>query len=104
MVDRGCMDLYAGHFIVYRCHKGGNQFLAFAKSGQIATNLAEMCVGVTTNRDAPTVVDCDNSQKSQYWNYDVEVIICIRLQESPTKYSCAIQFALSAPKFFMKIY
>lgn len=99
------MDLFSGRFIVYSCHKGSNQFLAFAKSGQIVTVLAEMCVGVTTDRDAPIIVDCDNNQKSQLWQYNDEVvgIGCDNFSRSECSFSKFIFFLLKQDKLISHV-
>lgn len=59
---------------LYECHEGaGNQFFAFAKSGEIITTFEEDCVGA---KDKQVVkVNCAKDDKSQLWSYNEKVLI-----------------------------
>lgn len=69
-----CLDTYTGlngNLMLYECHgAGGNQFMAFEKSGHLLT-INEYCVGA--NDKSVILVHCSESNKSQLWNYDNEV-------------------------------
>lgn len=51
---------------------GGNQFFAFAKSGQIIT-AEELCVGVSDDESSVTLVSCSEHDSYQLWKYEVNV-------------------------------
>lgn len=57
---------------LWSCHGyGGNQFFAYAKSGQFVT-VEELCIGVNLVEEA-VLVRCSDSDTAQLWNYDKEV-------------------------------
>lgn len=59
--------------ITYKCHGfAGNQFFAFATSGQIV-HAEEVCVG--HRNETVVFVECSEQQKSQLWDYNSEVKI-----------------------------
>lgn len=58
---------------LYNCHEGGgNQFFAFAKSGEIITVVEENCVGAKD--DMVVGVGCSKNDTSQLWNYVPKVL------------------------------
>lgn len=60
---------------MYDCHgMGGNQFLAFAKDQHIITT-EERCIGGNGNKKTVFSVECSESDASQKWKYDKEVLI-----------------------------
>lgn len=70
--DESCLDIYTtelyGQLATFGCHGlGGNQFFAFAKNGQIIT-VEELCIGVS--KSLVVLVQCDESDVSQFWKYD----------------------------------
>lgn len=69
------MDIYTQNvhekLIIIGCHGyGGNQFFAFAKSGQIFTS-EQLCMGISN--EMVILVDCSEDDTSQLWRYDNEV-------------------------------
>lgn len=65
------------HPIVFGCHEsGGNQFIAFTKSGLIITSEENICFGVYKEASSvltPILVECSESDHSQRWQYNTEV-------------------------------
>lgn len=77
LVDESCLDIYTaktnGEFSTFGCHgMGGNQFFAFAKSGQIVT-AEDLCVGISIKHKTTTLVECDDHDRAQLWKYDDRV-------------------------------
>lgn len=69
------MDLYSrglhGQLGLYQCHGGGgNQFFAFAKSGEIFTG-EEHCLG--RKNEAVVSVECSENIQDHLWNYNDKV-------------------------------
>lgn len=73
--ENKCMDTLGrelrGRMGLYTCHgQGGQQFFAFAKTGEIIT-VAENCVG--TKNNAVILIGCTNDASSQLWKYEDKV-------------------------------
>lgn len=84
--DNSCLDIYTTRLkdplATFACHgMGGNQFFAFAKSGQIIT-AEELCVGVSDDESSVTLVSCSEHDSSQLWEYDDEVNTINQIQRS----------------------
>lgn len=77
MAQKACLAFYPGtggqlNIIVYSCHGlGGNQFLAFAKSGHVIST-ENLCYGIN-NEKRVVLVHCSQEDKSQLWDFDVKV-------------------------------
>lgn len=74
LVDESCLDVYKansnGGFSTFGCHgMGGNQFFAFAESGQIVS-AEDLCVGISIKRKTISLVGCSAHDRSQIWKYD----------------------------------
>lgn len=74
---KNCLDIYKARLndqlATFGCHKfGGNQFFAFAKSGQIIT-VEELCVGISNDKTLVVLVECSEQDPSQLWEYDKNV-------------------------------
>lgn len=72
---KACLDIYTtalfGKIILYSCHgQGGNQFLAFSKSGQIVTS-EDLCIGIS--HTSVILVLCNEEDKKQLWDFNAEV-------------------------------
>lgn len=58
--------------MLWPCHGfGGNQFFAITKFGQIVV-VEEICVGINLVKEV-ILVQCSDSDKSQFWSYNIEV-------------------------------
>lgn len=76
-MDQSCLDIYKaysnGEFSTFGCHgMGGNQFFAFAESGQIIS-VEDLCVSISTEQKTTTLVECSDQDRSQLWKYDDHV-------------------------------
>lgn len=81
MAQKGCLDIFTtalrGKLIVYGCHgSGGNQFFAYAKSGQIITT-EDLCVGINDEKTV-ILVQCSDGEESQLWDFYKNVCECLK--------------------------
>lgn len=79
VADKNCLDITAGRVNVqlslYGCHGfGGTQFFAFTKTDQIVTT-EELCVGISNDQNSVILMECDEKNAKQLWNYDEKVNI-----------------------------